>query len=200
MNLADSYVEIGGYQKAIELLQSIDDGKPDVSYALGRAYLYEDNYKDALKILQLVPSSFNHVSAQYTGVRRLSWEWRKVRPTLRSAPPCSRKHPANYVRGLAKTLNIGRAFSMGTPQTFTKGTQSKQCFWGACIKSCGKAKRFGAYFAVLLLMLALASGIDPAGGESSGTISQRPDSGGNLQCCRPEGPAPPRVSHPLAFF
>jgi tetratricopeptide (TPR) repeat protein len=64
MNLADSYVEIGGYEKAIELYKSIDDGKPDLSYALGRAYLYEDNYQEALKHLQPVPSSFNHGSAR----------------------------------------------------------------------------------------------------------------------------------------
>jgi tetratricopeptide (TPR) repeat protein len=59
-NLAYAYIEVGAYQKSIELLGSIEDGKPDWYFSAGRAYLYANDFSRARKELQAVPSSFWH--------------------------------------------------------------------------------------------------------------------------------------------
>jgi tetratricopeptide (TPR) repeat protein len=57
MNLADSYVEIGGYKLAIDLYKSVSDNSPEWSYGIGRAYMYAGQYSDALKYLEPVPDN-----------------------------------------------------------------------------------------------------------------------------------------------
>lgn len=63
-NLADSYVELGGYQRAIDLYKSIEDAKPDWSYSIGRAYLYANMFSEALRFLQPVPTEYNRGTAR----------------------------------------------------------------------------------------------------------------------------------------
>lgn len=63
-NLAWVYIDVGGYSRAIELLKSIEDGKPDWRRAMGRAYLYASDYKEALKYLETVPTSYQHGEAR----------------------------------------------------------------------------------------------------------------------------------------
>jgi len=57
MNLADTYVETGGYKRAIELYQSVSDNSPEWSYGIGRAYMHSGQYDEALKYLENVPSN-----------------------------------------------------------------------------------------------------------------------------------------------
>jgi tetratricopeptide (TPR) repeat protein len=57
-NYANALIETKGYDLAIELFKSIDDGKRDRSFTLGRAYLYAGNLKDAHALLQTVPATY----------------------------------------------------------------------------------------------------------------------------------------------
>lgn len=57
-NLAYAYTEVGGYQRAIQLLDGINDGKPDWSYSMGRAQLYAGSYGKAITYLEPVPTTF----------------------------------------------------------------------------------------------------------------------------------------------
>ena len=57
-NLSYAYVEVGGNKKAIELLETINDGKQDWSYSMGRAQLYAGEYQKAITYLQPVPTAF----------------------------------------------------------------------------------------------------------------------------------------------
>jgi thioredoxin-like negative regulator of GroEL len=63
-NYANALVETGAYQLAVELFKSIDDGKADRSFTLGRAYLYAGNFSDAQKILEGVPLNYWHGAAR----------------------------------------------------------------------------------------------------------------------------------------
>lgn len=57
-NLAYAYVEVGGYGRALEELESINDGKPDWSFSMGRTRLYAGEYQKAVTYLQPVPTTF----------------------------------------------------------------------------------------------------------------------------------------------
>lgn len=56
-NYANALVETGDYEKAIELFQLIDDGRPDRAFTLGRAYLYAGKFADANSTFERVPPS-----------------------------------------------------------------------------------------------------------------------------------------------
>lgn len=57
-NYANALVETGDYEKAIELFRSIDDGRPDRAFTLGRAYFYAGEFSDANSILERVPQDY----------------------------------------------------------------------------------------------------------------------------------------------
>lgn len=57
LNLAYGYVEIGAYQRAIELYESIQDGSAPTANLLGRAYVIAGDYEKGLTHLQGVPDS-----------------------------------------------------------------------------------------------------------------------------------------------
>jgi predicted Zn-dependent protease len=63
-NYANAEVEIGGYQLAVDLFKSIDDGKADRSFTLGRAELYAGDLSDAEKTLDGVPATYWHGAAK----------------------------------------------------------------------------------------------------------------------------------------
>jgi len=58
-DLAYAYMEIGAYQLAIDLYNSISDGQTDTACSLGRAYIYAGDYDRALQVLQSVSSSYS---------------------------------------------------------------------------------------------------------------------------------------------
>jgi len=63
-NYASALVETGGYEEAVSLFKSIDDGKRDRSFTLARAYLYKGDFAKAHALLQQVPSSYWHGAAR----------------------------------------------------------------------------------------------------------------------------------------
>jgi len=89
-NLADSYMEIGAVDKALEIYTSTYDGKADSSYKIGRAYLYKKDFKTALTYLETVPDWFEKSaarvleSAAYAGLAKnsLSFGHRKEERSL----------------------------------------------------------------------------------------------------------------------
>ena len=58
MNLADTYIELGAIARALDLYRSVEDGRPDWSYAMGRALLYDGKFQESLKYLEGLPSHF----------------------------------------------------------------------------------------------------------------------------------------------
>jgi Tetratricopeptide repeat len=57
-------VETGGYEEAVRLFKSIDDGKRDRSFTLARAYLYKGDFEKAHAVLQQIPPSYWHGAAK----------------------------------------------------------------------------------------------------------------------------------------
>ena len=57
-NLAFAYVEVGGYQRAIEDYMKLKDATPRWSYNAGRAYFHSGDYKTAKALLEAVPTSY----------------------------------------------------------------------------------------------------------------------------------------------
>lgn len=56
-NLADSYVENGDYQQAVQEYVNLDDtGNVEWKFHLARAYLYADNYQKCLDYIKEVPT------------------------------------------------------------------------------------------------------------------------------------------------
>jgi len=64
-NIADTYIELGAFEKAIERYDSIKSDSVDWNYSQGRAYTFAKRYRDAYKLLQAVPN--NH----HTGTARV---------------------------------------------------------------------------------------------------------------------------------
>lgn len=64
-NLGDAHLETGATTKAIAAYGKIQpDGQEDLAYRLGRAYLYDDRYSEALPLLQSVATSFEYGKAR----------------------------------------------------------------------------------------------------------------------------------------
>lgn len=59
MNLADSYLEVGGVTKALELYSQIDDGTENIRYKIGRAYFLGESYKQSIANLETVGTAFS---------------------------------------------------------------------------------------------------------------------------------------------
>lgn len=57
-NLAYALIETGDFDQAIELYESINDGKTESVNSLGRAYLYGGQYEKALNKLQVIPNTY----------------------------------------------------------------------------------------------------------------------------------------------
>lgn len=58
-NLAWVYTDIGATDLALNLLNKIQDGKPDWFERMARAHLYENNFKEALNYLKTIPSTYH---------------------------------------------------------------------------------------------------------------------------------------------
>tara|TARA_R110002049_G_scaffold70521_6_gene182122 strand:- start:11952 stop:12935 length:984 start_codon:yes stop_codon:yes gene_type:complete len=56
-NLADTYVELGRLDDAISIYRKIEPVSQDVLYELGRAYVLNEQYKEATTILHNLPSA-----------------------------------------------------------------------------------------------------------------------------------------------
>jgi tetratricopeptide (TPR) repeat protein len=63
-NLADAYVELRWYDRAIELYDSVRSATPEWWYAQGRAYLLSGRYREAERLLASVPTNFNRGTAR----------------------------------------------------------------------------------------------------------------------------------------
>jgi tetratricopeptide (TPR) repeat protein len=63
-NYANALLEIGAYDKAVDLFKLIDDGKRDRTFTLGRAYLYQGNFTKAHELLQQIPDNYWHGAAK----------------------------------------------------------------------------------------------------------------------------------------
>jgi tetratricopeptide (TPR) repeat protein len=57
-NYANALIESKAYGAALELFKTINDGKRDRLYSLGRAHFYAGNFDDAQRILSEVPSNY----------------------------------------------------------------------------------------------------------------------------------------------
>ena len=57
-NLAYALIETNDYEQAIQIYESIDDGKTESVNSLGRAYLYGGYYEKALDKLKVVPNIY----------------------------------------------------------------------------------------------------------------------------------------------
>jgi tetratricopeptide (TPR) repeat protein len=62
-NLADAYVETGAYEKAFDYYAKADPSD-EVTYGVGRAHVFNQQYDDALKDLRALPSSLLRGSAR----------------------------------------------------------------------------------------------------------------------------------------
>jgi hypothetical protein len=54
----------GAYRIAIEVFKKIDDGKRDRAFSLGRAYLYDGQLDEAIKLLSTVSPNYWHGAAR----------------------------------------------------------------------------------------------------------------------------------------
>lgn len=57
-NMAFAFVEVGGYQRAIDEYMKLKDATPRWSYNAGRAYFHAGDYKTAKGLLEAVPTSY----------------------------------------------------------------------------------------------------------------------------------------------
>lgn len=57
-NYANALIETHAYTLALQTFKSIDDGKRDRSYSLGRAYFYTEDFDSARRYLEGVPSNY----------------------------------------------------------------------------------------------------------------------------------------------
>lgn len=63
-NLADSYVEVGKYEQALDLYKAVNDGTDESDYQLGRTYLHLRNFMEAIKYLHGISKDYNKASAR----------------------------------------------------------------------------------------------------------------------------------------
>ena len=63
-NYGNALIEIKAYSLALEQFKSIDNGKRDRSYGLGRAYFYVGDYNKSEELLASVPSNYYHGAAR----------------------------------------------------------------------------------------------------------------------------------------
>jgi tetratricopeptide (TPR) repeat protein len=63
-NYANALIETKAYSAALDVFKSIDDGRNDRTYGLGRAYFYAGNYLEAEKLLEEISSEYWHGSAR----------------------------------------------------------------------------------------------------------------------------------------
>jgi hypothetical protein len=59
MDLADSYLEVGGITKALELYSQINDGSENVRYKIGRAYFLGGSYQKSIDNLESVSTGYS---------------------------------------------------------------------------------------------------------------------------------------------
>jgi tetratricopeptide (TPR) repeat protein len=59
-NYANALVEVGALDESIKLFNTLDDGSIDHNFTLGRAYLYNGDYKNAHSLLSQVAASYWH--------------------------------------------------------------------------------------------------------------------------------------------
>jgi tetratricopeptide (TPR) repeat protein len=58
LNLADTLVELGRYEPALEDYRAFDDGSDAISYKIGRTQLLAGNYREARRVLARISSDF----------------------------------------------------------------------------------------------------------------------------------------------
>lgn len=63
-NYANALIETKAYGAALEVFKSINDGRNDRTYGLGRAQFYAGNYAEAETLLQQISSKYWHGSAR----------------------------------------------------------------------------------------------------------------------------------------
>jgi tetratricopeptide (TPR) repeat protein len=63
-NYANALIETKAYSAALKVFESIDDGRNDRTYGLGRAYFYAGNYPESIKLLEEISSEYWHGSAR----------------------------------------------------------------------------------------------------------------------------------------